>query len=112
MSNADTRQAIADALSTVSGVTGYPARPDALNEGDGWPQWRGATPQAYAFENTWAVLVILPAGEVSADAFADSHGEALVEALRPVMFVDQIAPATLDTEAGQMYALMLSGRSE
>ncbi|HET8716664.1 MAG TPA: hypothetical protein VFM50_02850 [Nocardioidaceae bacterium] len=112
MSNADTRQAIATALSTVSGVTGYPARPDALSEGDGWPQWRGAATHAYAFENTWAVLVVLPAGDVSADAFADSHGESLVDALRPIMFVDNIAPATLDTEAGQMYALLISGRSE
>lgn len=113
MSNADTRQAIADALSTVSGIHGHPARPDALNEGDGWPQWRGGVPRAHAVEGTWAVLIVLPsANDVTADAFADSHGEALLDALRPVLFVDSIAPAEVTTESGPLYALMISGRSE
>lgn len=113
MSNADTRQAIADALSTVSDINGYPARPNALNEGDGWPQWRGGVPRAGAVENTWAVLVVLPsADDVTADSFADSHGEALLEALRPVLYVDSIAPAEITSEAGPILALLLTGRSE
>lgn len=113
MSNAQTRQDIAAALSGVAGIHGHPARPTTLSEGDAWPQWRGGTPHAHAVENTWAVLIVLPqSDDVTADSFADSHGEQLLDALREVLYVDSIAPATLDTEAGQMYALMLSGRSE
>lgn len=113
MSRQQTRQDIADALTEVDGIHGYPARPDALTPGDGWPQWRGATPHAYAFENTWAVLIVLPqADDVTADSFADEHGDALVDALRPVMFVDSLAPAELASEAGPIYALLITGRSE
>jgi hypothetical protein len=113
MSNAQTRQDIATALSRVTGINGHPARPTVLNEGDAWPQWRGGTPHAYAIENTWAVLIVLPqADDVTADSFADAHGEALIEALRPVMFVDSLVPAEIPSEAGPMYALLLTGRSE
>lgn len=115
MSNAQTRQDIADALSTVAGIHGYAARPSTLSEGDGWPQWRGGVPRRGAVENTWAVLIVVPqADDVTADAFADSHGAALIEALetRDVLAVDSIAPAEIATEGGPIYALMISGRSE
>lgn len=113
MSNAQTRQAIAEAISEVPGIHGYPARPSTLSEGDGWPQWRGGVPHAYAVENTWAVLIVLPqADDVTADSFADSHGAQLLDALRLVMFVDSIAPAEIASEAGPMYALLITGRSE
>ena len=113
MSRAQTRQAIADALSTVAGIHGYPARPDVMGEGDAWPQWRGSAPRAYAAEHTWAVLIVLPqADDVSADSFADEHEEALTDALRPVMSVDSIAPAEIASEAGPLYALLITGRSE
>jgi hypothetical protein len=113
MSNADTRQALADALSTVGGINGYPARPSALNEGDAWPQWRGGVPHAYAVENTWAVLIVLPtADDVTADSYADAHLDALLDALRPVMSVDSVAPAEIPSGGGTLYALMITGRSE
>lgn len=113
MSNATIRQEIAAALSTVSGVHGHASRPSALNEGDAWPQWRGGVPHAGAVESTWAVLIVLPqTDDVSADSFADSHGAALLDALRPVLFVDSIAPAEIPTDAGQLYALLITGRAE
>lgn len=113
MSNAQTRQDIAAALSTVAGIHGHPARPTTLGVGDAWPQWGGGVPHAGALENTWRMLIVLPqADDVTADAFADSHGEALLEALQPVIAVDQVLPAEIDTEGGKLYALMISGRSE
>lgn len=113
MSNADTRAAIAAALSTVTGITGYPKRPTTPAPGDGWPQWRGGEHAGgAAFEHTWAVLIMLPAGETSADDFADSHGEALVDALKLVMYVDRFDPATFKLSSNDAYALMITGRSE
>lgn len=113
MSNAATRQAIADALSTVAGIHGYPSKPDSVSEGDGWPQWRGQTPRAGTFEVTWAVLIVLPSTWESADAFADEIAVPLVDALhtRDVMYVDSLAPAKIETEAGDMFGLLLTGRS-
>lgn len=113
MTNAQTRQDIAAALSTVAGIVGHTVRPAALNEGDAWPQWRGAVPRAYAVENTWAVLIVLPqTDDITADGFADGHLSALLDALRPVIAVDSITPATISGDAGDMYALLITGRSE
>lgn len=113
MSNADTRQEFATALSTVAGIHGHASKPSTLNEGDAWPQWRGSTPHAGAAENRWAVLIVLPqSDDINADAFIDSHGQALMDALRPVMFIDSIDPATIGPDNSPMYALLITGRCE
>jgi hypothetical protein len=113
MSNATTRTAIAAALSTVAGVTGYPRRPTAFKPGDGWPQWAGSqADQGRFYLEAWNVLIVLPAQEQDADAFADSHQQLLADALRPVMFVDSFAPANIASDGGDVYALLITGRSE
>lgn len=114
MSNAETRQEIADALSAVSGISGHTSKPSAPNEGDAWPQWRGSERAGgRAFTQNWVVLIVLPqTDDITADAYADSHGQALLDALRPVMSVDSLNPATISTDAGDMYALLITGRSE
>lgn len=113
MSNAQTRIDIATALSAVAGINGHRVRPSALNEGDAWPQWRGAVPNAHAMVNTWSILIVMPqADDVTADGFADIHLAVLLDVLREVIFVDSVEPATIATDAGDMYALMISGRSE
>lgn len=113
MSNDATRAAIAAALSTVSGVTGYPRRPTVFKGGDGWPQWGGSERDAgQSWIETWRVLVILPSGEQSADVFADTHQFALINALRPVLFIDSFAPVNVPGEAGEFLALLIIGRCE
>ena len=114
MSNAQTRQNIADALSTVAGIKGYTSTPSAPSVGDGWPQWRGADRAGgYAYTNTWIVLIVLPnQDEVTADAYADEHLELLDDALRPVLFIDSIAPAEIPAEGGPLLALLITGHSE
>jgi len=108
------RQEIAAALDTVAGVHGHTHRPAALNNGDAWPQWRGSEAAGgHSTESTWAVLIALPqTDDITADGFVDSHGAALLEALRPVIFVDTIAPAEISTDAGNFYALLITGRAE
>lgn len=112
--NADTRAAIAAALSTVADVNGYPKRPTVMKAGDGWPQWRGnERAGGFGFVETWVVLIVMPqSDEFTADEFADSHGEALLAALRPVMFVAGMQPATVPAAGNDMYALMITGRVE
>lgn len=112
MTNAQTRIDIAAALTGVAGVTGHVVRPATLNQGDAWPQWRGGVRRAHAVENTWAVLIVLPGDDITADDFADSHLQALLDALRPHIAVDSIAPATIPGDSGDLYALLITGRSE
>jgi hypothetical protein len=115
MSNATTRAAVAAAMSTVPGVKGYAHRPATPRPGDAWPQWSGGTrdDQSIGFLETWRVLVVTDQGAAGdADAFLDAKGDAVLAALAPVLFVDSYTPATLATEAGDLYALMITGRTE
>ena len=112
MSNDATRAALAVALSTVSGVTGYPRRPKVFKPGDAWPQWAGSErTDGRSFLESWNILVVLPADEPSADVFADTRQAALLAALSPVVFVDSFAPANIQAE-GDVLGLLITGRSE
>lgn len=113
--NATTRTALAAALSTVDGVTGYERQPSTLKPGTAWPNWGGGNrdDESMGFLETWRITIVCPQGTTdAADAYVDSHGEQLIAALQTIMFVDSYAPARLDTEAGPMYALVITGRSE
>ncbi len=113
MSRAATREAIADALDDVAGIHGYPSRPASFGEGDGWPQWAGSERFAgSAFYQSWNVLIVLPSVDVDADAYADSHGDLITDALGAVMFVTALRPAVIATEGGDVYALLVEGRTE
>jgi hypothetical protein len=119
VTRAEVRDAIAAALSEVTGpsgdINGHAHRPTSMNELDAWPQWRGGTyagGQAVMMQR-WDVMVVLPAADdVTADAFADAYGDALVDALASIMAVSDMIPAKIDTEPGDLYALLLSGRRE
>lgn len=114
MSNADVRQEIADAVSTISGLTGYARRPAAAREGDAWPQWRGAErADGQAVLQTWVVLILLPqSNESLADEWADRYGPELMDALREALFVTRLDPATVRLENNDAYALMITGVRE
>jgi hypothetical protein len=114
MSNADVRNALAAAISTVEGLKGYPARPNLINVGDGWPQWRGAQrgDDRIAFANTWMVVIALPADELTADDQIDQYGEPLFEALSPLLYITAVEPAVLPMSGTDTYALQITGTTE
>jgi hypothetical protein len=115
MSNQQTRAAIAAAMSTVAGIKGYAQRPTAPRAGDAWPQWSGGQrdDESIGFLETWRVLVVTDQGAAGdADQFLDAKGDAVLAALASVLFVDSYTPATLATETGDLYALMITGRTE
>lgn len=107
------RQEIADALSTVAGVTGYPHRPTSLRPGDGWPLL-GSLDRAdgHSFEVTWRVLVVLPQEPRAASDWADNNYELLFDALTPIGFVDRIEPVALPASGTEQYALQITMRGE
>lgn len=113
--NAATRAAIGAALDSVAGIKGYPRQPNTPKPGDAWPVWAGAQrdEDSPGYYQSWRVLVVCDQGSPdNADAFLDTYGAELVDALGPVLFVDAFTPARLDTESGPLYALQVTGRSE
>lgn len=113
MSNDVTRLALAEALSTVTGLTGYTVRPKAPRIGDAWPLWRGSERGAgHGYLETWAVVIVTPQDEKAASQFSDERQDDLDEALGSVIYIDTYAPVTVPTEGGDMFALMITGRSE
>lgn len=118
----ETKQALAVALNTVPGVSGYTKRPATLKPGDAFVRWggwerAGDGPAAAAFTSTYNVVVVLPQGsEEAADAWAYERADVLADALKPLMFIDSIVPSLLPVEAsrpgGGMYALTITGRTE
>lgn len=109
----DYRAALASALTTVAGVTGYAYRPTAPAPGDAWPLL-GALERAegMAFYVTWRVMVFLPQDERAASEWIDTHYEDLVDALEPWGFVDRIEPVGLTASGTEQYALQITMRGE
>ncbi|MFC6156150.1 hypothetical protein [Kribbella jiaozuonensis] len=110
MSFLATRQALADAASTVPGVKGYTTKPNTVSPGDAWPLIgsieRGP---AYAFQVTWRVLVILSGNEDTAIEQLDELTDPLFAAINPVAFVDR---ADLTKTDGDLFAISITCRSE
>lgn len=108
-----TRLALKDVLSTVPGVTGYEHRPNLLKAGDAFALLASANRgPGRAFEATWTVVVMLGGDEYAAQEKLDLLLPDLVQAIDPVAFVDQATPAIYKTEAGEMFAVDITARSE
>src|SRR6266542_1189359 len=115
MSLAAKRLALAAALSTVDGITGYPKRPTVITVGTAWVLWRGMEPdsdQRIAWRHTWAVAVVVGDSEDAADALVAERADTLADALHYELYVTSIQPSVLPAEGGQMYALTLTGECE
>lgn len=107
------RQTIADALSTVEGITGYAKRPEVLGEGVGWALFGSAQRgPGQAFEKTWRVIVLLSGDEETATDQFDQFAEDVPSALQAVLYVDTITPFAVSTDAGSFYGFQLIARSE
>lgn len=100
------RQDIADALSTVNGITGYALRPKALKAGDAWPRLnsveRGPGQSLLA---SWVVSVILGSDEVLSVQRTDLWADPILDALRPVAFVTGFSPVVYSLDASDTFAL-------
>lgn len=114
MSLAGDRAAIAAALSTVDGVTGYAYRPATPLPGDGWPRLSSLDrADGNVFYAAWDVFILLPQDEREASDWLDSHHDFLVDALEAsVGFVDRIEPVALSANGSEQFALHITMRGE
>lgn len=111
MSIAGDRQAIADLLSTVDGVTGSTYRPVVMSPGAGWPLLESVD-RDRDFQVRWRVVVILPAGERRASEWFDAHHEELAETLEEFGYVERLEPTSVETDAGDLDAALITVRKE
>ena len=110
-----TRQSIAAAISTVDGITGYTERPTAPQAGDAWPLVRELTrpPEAPSvWQTTWAIAVCIGADVGTATDQFDELIPRVVDALVAEVYVDAARPLTIQTEAGPLYGVEITARSE
>lgn len=107
------RAAIATALGTVAGVHGYPYRPTTPRAGDAWPILPSMDRQDdIVWRPTWTIIVMLPADERAASDWVDEHFDAIVTALQAgPIYPETAEPALMQTGAGDMYVLQITGRS-
>lgn len=107
------RQSIADALSTVAGVTGYAKRPKATKPGDAWALVNQLTrgPGA-SFQTEWRIAITIADDPITAADKFDSLIPEVTQALQAVAYVDSARPIAVPTEAGDLYGAEILARSE
>jgi hypothetical protein len=107
------RASIAEALSTVAGVTGYTDRPKATKPGDAWPLVDSLTRViGDAFETRWRIAVTIANDVGTATDRFDELIPLVTQALKPVLYVDSARPITVPSEAGDLFGVEIIGRSE
>jgi hypothetical protein len=109
----DTRQTLAEALSGVDGVVGYPYRPTTPQIGDAWPVL-GPLERAdgFAFYVSWRVLVFLGSDEVFTAQWIDEHLDGLIEGISPAAYVDGAQSVQLNSASGNAFGFQINVRSE
>jgi len=113
MSLESARAEIATALSTVAGVQGYTKRPTPPAAGDAWPLWSGSErADGSAFLPTWSVRILVPQDEVAATEWWDAHRDAVLDALRPVLYVQRVAPAAVAASGSDLLIIEITGITE
>jgi hypothetical protein len=93
------RQELANALSGVPDVRGFPFRPTSPDVGDAWPIM-GPLDRAAgtAFLVTWLVRVLVPQDEQDASTWFDEHWPHLFEALEVHGSVSRAVPVVLSQD--------------
>lgn len=112
MSLTGVRQALADALSTVDGVSGFLKPPATGRPGDAWPRLDGLTRDpggSGQFLATWRVILLLSTDEaVALDSLVDLVPD-LDDALRPIGYVESYTPVLYRPASGaEMPALEIT----
>lgn len=95
-----TRQEIAEALSTVDGVTGHVDQPQTPYPGDAWPYIAVIERDEVSgqFGPTYRVQVFTAQNPRAADLWLEDNYQALVDALRPISTVNTFTPVMVGSD--------------
>ena len=113
MSNAVTRQEIADAANTVAGIVCSPYFRQTIKPGDALVRMdRIDYPNTLSGAVTWQVAVMLPQDIAQAEEYLDEKVPALVAALGKQMIVNRVTPAQLTLDTGTVPVVFIEGTRE
>lgn len=109
-----TRQILADAVSTVDGVTGHPYYVQNVRPGAALVDVREINhPNPFGGVVTWEVCVICPPALHEAQEYVDDMALPLREALRRELTVKSVRPELRNFgEAGDLPCLVITGTRE
>lgn len=105
------RDDIAAALATVAGIDPKPYQPNSPHPGECWPRWIRTTPiNDCAAEQTFQVLVVLPAGSPETTAMtADTLIPEMTRALSGLgAYIDWSEPLAMPAQDGGSLLPLLS----
>jgi hypothetical protein len=97
MTNAATRQAIADAAKTVTGIKCTPNYRQLTKPGDACVRLanRARSENGYGFMDTWQVWLALPQDLVAGETYLDAHIDTIIGALSDQLVITTVTPADL-----------------
>ena len=105
------RESLADAASTVDGISVTPYFRQSTKPGDGYVRLdrtnRDST--GFGFINVWQVLIILPGDLAGAEKFLEARVEALLEALNEEVIVISVTPQQLVLDTGTLPVVVIEG---
>jgi len=112
-----TRADFADALNGAGldlAASEFPSEP--FGPGSAWAQpgaWTnpGGLPNG-VFECTWEIYIVVPQDSRAASVWWDTHAAAAAGAVMHLVFIDSIEPISLPTDGGDLWAVLITGRSE
>ena len=111
------RQALATALSTVTGVTGY-ADPDQqlTNTGDATARWTGQEAQpntpALVFLVNWEILVVAGRTPSEGLAWLDANLSTILDALDALVWITGVSPSVIQTPNGDLFGVVIEAKKE
>lgn len=114
MNPQEIRQALADAASTVDGITCYPNFIQSTKPGDAMVRLDHIDyPNSFGGVRTWQIAVILPQDYAAAEEFLDNTIPDLVAAMQPAqMQVTRVTPAQLALDTGTVPVVFVEGIRE
>lgn len=114
MSAADVRQVIADAASTVAGISCQPYFVGSTEPGAAMVRYdRTEYPDPFGGVAHWNVVILLPQDQAAAEQYTDTHIPAVRAAIAPHLVITQVQPQRLDiTGVGVLPCVFINGHRE
>jgi len=111
--NADVRQVLAAAASTVEGLVGLPNFVVATNPGNVMVRYdRTEYPNRFGGVVHWSLVLVLPQDLSASEQYLEAKGPALREAVAAELVVTTITPQLIDFGAGSVPCAVFTGHRE
>lgn len=108
------RQLIADAASSVEGVTVSPYFRQTTKTGQGMVRLDRMlrSTNGFGYMNTWQVVIMLPTDLAAAEKWMDEKMNDLVEHISEAIIVTSVMPQQLALETGTLPVVIIEGNRE